>query len=265
LIGKCNANFFPGFEDFSLLDNVLRPFFLSLGAFFVSFGPLIVLVVASVFYLISKTAPEELQVPLQAKAEIANTSATSEFDENGLPNLEQPSNSTREEEQIRKVQELINKSRQSQLESVVGKSPEASAAERQELIRKFVKSSVAILIFAGLFFLWGLFYFPAACLVAGYTQSFGATINPFVGLDTIRCLGFNYFKVLVAVIFCVIVTAIVGGILAVVLKAFEMPMVGNLPATFLTSFLKFYFWTAFSFLLGLLLYKNADRLDLARG
>jgi hypothetical protein len=263
LHGKRDANFFPGFEDFSLLDNVVRPFFLSVAAFSVSFGPLFVLLIASIFYFSNKSAPEEFQNVRQARSEIANVAASKQFDENGLPNLEQPPNTTREEEQIRKVQELINKSRQSQLESVVGKSPEASAAERQELIRKFIKSSVPIIVFAGLFFLWGLFYFPAACLVAGYTQSFASTINPFVGLDTLRRLGFDYFKVLAVGAIFAITSTIVGGILVMLLSSFAMPMVGNLPATFMTSLLMFYFWTAFSFLLGFLLFKNADRLDLA--
>ena len=34
--------------------------------------------------------------------------------------------------------------------------------------------------------LWAFFYFPAACAVAGYTRNFGSTLNPRVGIDTIK-------------------------------------------------------------------------------
>ena len=36
--GRINENFMPGFEDFSLLDDVVHPFFLSIGTYLVSFG-----------------------------------------------------------------------------------------------------------------------------------------------------------------------------------------------------------------------------------
>jgi len=48
--GHLGKNFIPDFEDFSIWDDVVHPFFLSIGAYAVSFGLLIVLVTGIVWY-----------------------------------------------------------------------------------------------------------------------------------------------------------------------------------------------------------------------
>ena len=53
-----------------------------------------------------------------------------------------------------------------------------------------------LVVIGAITFLWGMFFFPAACAVAGYTRSFMATVNPLVGLDTIKRLGADYGKIL---------------------------------------------------------------------
>lgn len=42
--------------------------------------------------------------------------------------------------------------------------------------------------------LWALLYYPMALLVAGFTRSFFAVINPVVGIDTIMRMGLTYVK-----------------------------------------------------------------------
>ncbi|MBK6590771.1 MAG: hypothetical protein IPG22_21065 [Acidobacteria bacterium] len=112
--------------------------------------------------------------------------------------------------------------------------------------------------------LWGLFYFPAASAVAGYTRSFGATLNPAVGLDTIRRLGFDYVKILAFGLLLAIASGMVGGVIGAILSPFDLPRVGNLPATAIGSLFGFYFSVVFSCVIGFALYKNAERLKLFR-
>jgi hypothetical protein len=112
---------------------------------------------------------------------------------------------------------------------------------------------------------WGLFYFPAACAVAGYTRSFAATINPLVGLDTIRRMGFDYVKILLMLMLLSIASGIVSFIFNLLLSPFDMPGVGNLPAIALVSLFTFYFAVVFALILGFALYKNSAKLNLYRG
>src|SRR5262249_22917065 len=72
------------------------------------------------------------------------------------------------------AQKMIDDMRKQQLESALGKSPETKAKEESEFISRFLAYSAPIVVLAAIAFLWGLFYFPVACIVAGYTRSFTA-------------------------------------------------------------------------------------------
>ena len=56
--GKVGLDFMPSFEEFSIWDNVIHPFFLSIGVYIVSFGPLIAVFLLSVFFLVSSVGGE---------------------------------------------------------------------------------------------------------------------------------------------------------------------------------------------------------------
>ena len=105
-----------------------------------------------------------------------------------------------------------------------------------------------------------LFYFPAACAVAGYTRTFTAVLNPSVGLDTIKHLGFDYVKILFMCLILAVFTFVISLILGIIFSPFDLPRMGNLPATAVGSLLHFYIWIVFSIILGFALYKNSARL-----
>ena len=112
--------------------------------------------------------------------------------------------------------------------------------------------------------LWGLFYFPAACAVAGYTRTFTSTINPLVGLDTIKRLGVDYLKLLGITTILMVASIFVGAFLSLIFAPLALPGLGNIPATAINAFFTFYLVAVFSCLLGYLLYKRADKLGLQR-
>src|SRR5690606_6332074 len=91
---------------------------------------------------------------------------------------------------------MAQESRRQSLESAIGKTPETRVREAEAMRQGFLNLAAPLVVVGAIFFLWGAFYFPAACAVAGYTRSFTATISPLIGLDTIKRLGMSYVKIL---------------------------------------------------------------------
>ena len=110
---------------------------------------------------------------------------------------------------------------------------------------------------------YGVFFtFPRPARVAGYTRSFTATLNPSVGVDTIRRLGGDYIKILLMGLAIVLVSLFVISVLSSFLSDFDLPGLGNVPARVIGSLFGFYFSVVFSCVIGFALYKAADRLKL---
>lgn len=290
--GKLNENFMPSFDDFSLWDDVVQPFFLSIGVYIASFGPFIATILIA-FFMVLGAVQQELDpfkadaarslnpdVPYAVNATKQSQQINSLIDrtkqtqQQRLEALERDDESpvsanantpgADEEEYFRKMNETIQQHRKAQLESTFGKTAETREKEQQALFSKILGYGAIFLLLAGITLLWGLFYFPAACAVAAYTRSFAATINPSVGFDTIKRLGGSYFLILLMGLFLLIASVIVSGFVSAVFMAFDLPGVGNLPAKAIGSMFGFYLWVVFSCLLGYALYKASDRLQLVR-
>ncbi|MGE3467850.1 MAG: hypothetical protein AB7J13_13080 [Pyrinomonadaceae bacterium] len=296
--GKLDENFMPSFDDFSLWDDVVHPFFLSIGAYISSFGPFLVVAIVAVFVVAgaisdgmteagSNTAgnvalprildpdvaaeqSKRVRQIIEQKADEQRTRVENIESGVGMPSVgtepgtfaaaDKVNDDT--EAMVAEANRLINDHRKAQIESAIGKAPETIAEERAQLLSAVLGYGIVFILLGGLTLLWGVFYFPAACAVAGYTRSFGATLNPLVGLDTIRRLGGDYVKILVMVFAIGVASGIVGSLLSAVFSAFDLPGVGNLPATVVGSLFTFYFSIVFSCILGYALFKNASRLEL---
>ncbi|HSK70105.1 MAG TPA: B-box zinc finger protein, partial [Pyrinomonadaceae bacterium] len=63
--GKLETNFMPDFDDFSLWDDMVHPFFLSIGVYISSFGPLILTVIIGAFLMVSAVSSEMKSIPFQ--------------------------------------------------------------------------------------------------------------------------------------------------------------------------------------------------------
>jgi len=274
--GNLEADFMPGFDDFSTWDDVIHPFFLSIGAYLVSFAPLILIIVVSIFWMInsiksSMTTFEDAAPKIETRSRVieqmdrqaAERNRQTDAALNGntaLPNYAQA-----EEEEFKQVEEMINQHRQAQIESIAGKSPETARMEKDLLIKQFLGIGAFTLLFSFVAFLWGIFYFPAACAVAGYTRSFASVINPLVGLETIRRMGFNYVKILAMCLVLGILSFAASFFLELIFLPFDLPKVGNMPAKIIGGVFTFYFSVVFSVILGYALYKSSDRLNFYGG
>lgn len=290
--GKIGLNFMPSFDGFSLWEDVVHPFFMSIAVYLVSFGACAALVIGLAWYSISSITSassvlEEKsvstvmpgsqgdlnsakQIPqidrFKAQIDQNNRWADGEMPtDEDIINGQSPAGFRDTEDSVMQAEELIRKQRKAQAESVVGKAPDEERAMYGEMVSGFLAKAGIFIVLIVLTFLWGIFYFPAACAVAGYTQSFTATINPSVGLDTIRRLGVSYVKILLMGLTIVVMSVIFSGFLHLVFLPFEIPKMGNLPASIIGSFVSFYFAIVFSCVIGFALFKNSDKLKLFRG
>lgn len=279
--GRFETDFMPSFDDFSIIDDVLRPFVLSIAVYISSFLPFLIIAAIAVYMAFSA-----MQQQMQSMEDRLKQIPGTEF---YAPD--------RTAEQSREVQQLIesakrqNDARLRQQQSLTQTAAAEIQRQQQEdaermlaevqqkraqalsndqarlsagLFQQFLSVAAPLIVLAAIAMIWGLFYFPAACAVAGYTRSFRATINPLVGLDTIRRLGFTYVKIVFMCVLLTMIMGFVGGIFAVILSPFHMERMGNLPASFLTSIFTFYITIVFSAMIGYALYRNADKLALPR-
>lgn len=256
--GRMDRSFMPDFSSFSMWDDVAVPFGLGIAITIVTWGPTIVLVIALLFGVFRGATPSAAQLVqgpnAQAPAPVDPGTIAVLMDPNGDP--------VKQEEASRKLGQLRPGS---QLSNEAERSKKQLSDPAADL-RFFLSFLQVSLLFIGLLLLslgWAIFYYPMALAVAGYTQSFGSVINPLVGLDTIRRMGLTYFKAFGMVLVVQVVGLILAVIVAVITAPFALPFFGNLPATFIDGSLTFYFNLVVACVLGLSLFKCADRLGIA--
>jgi hypothetical protein len=287
------SGFLPSFEDFSVWDDILRPFFLSLSAYLVSFGPLAAMMIVMVFFVMGAMkdgvipgklgqatgAPVASELPNAAKAaeqsekirSLLNRQAAvqSERAKNAADSASAGAPSAEALKKIDDEQAALNEQFRQMTEDARARQAMPGAAQTPDspssesaMIQSFVRRGFKYVLLTGIFLLWGFIYFPAACIVAGYTNSIGATINPLVGLDTMWNLGLDYIRLLLMTAGLVILGGAIAIVVAIVLSPFNLPYLGNLPAKFVTSFIGFYLWAVFACTIGFLLFKSRSKLKL---
>ncbi|HLM00509.1 MAG TPA: hypothetical protein VK400_05605, partial [Pyrinomonadaceae bacterium] len=169
--GKLNENFMPSFDDFNILDDVLHPFFLSIGAYIASFGLLFVIIVGGLWYMSNRAVESQGDTFAEMSRKIQeNREARDDGrilpDGTVIPQFDQLTPAQREaldNNEIEKLQELLVEHRKANLESVVGKTPETKDKEFNQFMNELAKIGIPVMLLAFLAFLWGMFYFPAAC------------------------------------------------------------------------------------------------------
>jgi hypothetical protein len=255
--GRLNRSFMPEFSDFSMWDDLVQPIFLGIGITIVSWGPVIVLFVALLFGVMS-TVPgvSHPRAPLGTVAEQPGP-AGEDLDALLDPNADP----VKLEEANKKLNE-IRPGAEIRREAERTKNQDDPTSGIQMLL-PYLGAGVALAVFFVVAIAWAIFYYPMALAVAGYTQSFGSVINPLVGLDTIRRMGSTYFKAFSMVLLIQLVAFVVNVIVASVTAPLALPFFGNLPAKFIDGTFTFYFNLVIACLLGLSLYKCADRLGIS--
>jgi hypothetical protein len=254
--GRLHKSFMPDFSEFSVWDDVAVPVALGLGITIVTWGPAIVLILALIFGVVSSGfSPASALQPDSA----TNSEQLNESDLDTL--LDPNADPTKQAEASKKLDQLRpghEISREAERSKEQLNDPTADL----KMLFGYLRAPILLVLLLLLAIGWGIFYYPMALAVAGYTQSFGSVINPLVGLDTIKRMGATYFKAFGLVLMVQVVGGIIGIIVAIILSPFALPFVGNLPAMFVDGSLTFYFNLVIACVLGLSLFKCADRLGI---
>jgi hypothetical protein len=124
---KLDRNFMPSFDDFSLWDDMIHPFFLSLGVYLSAFLPLILLIIGMIFFVASSTKNEEV-------IKNAPSILTPEI----MPNYEGAKNGKEQIEMVKKSLELQEEHRRRQEQAI-----EESYERSQSLTENAENSNVS--------------------------------------------------------------------------------------------------------------------------
>jgi hypothetical protein len=251
--GKLERDFLPDFSSFSFWDDVVVPLFLGIGVTLVTLGPIIVLVIA---LMLGWFGGGEETKPFAFSPQSAEQQKVVKGDD--LSILSSGGTAEQEEELVKKVEGMRPAN---QMKGQIDK-----AKQSEDTLFTVVKQLMArpglILLLGVLAIGWAIFYHPMALLVAGWTESLKSVLNPLVGLDTMRHMGLTYGKAFLMYLAVQAAGLVVGLIVAIVTSPFDMPFIGNLPFKFLDGIVTFYTSLVVACVLGLALFKSADRLGI---
>jgi hypothetical protein len=257
--GRLHRSFMPDFGGFDLMDDLIVPGLLGIAITIVSWGPAIALIIALAFGVVSSDAVTPAFSPSRTTAAQSQRVGPSAADLAVLtdPNAD-PEKLAKANAKLNETRPGVQISRQAE-ESRAGKD---DLDELAGMVLPHLKAHFWFLVLLLVFLAWGVFYYPMALAVAGYTQSVSSVLNPLVGLDTIRRMRGTYLKAFGMVVVIQIVATIVGIIVGLITSPFSLPFVGNLPGNVVNGMFTFYFNLVIACVLGLSLFKCADRLGI---
>lgn len=252
--GHMERDFMPDFGAFSFWDDVVVPLFLGVGITLVTIGPIVLLVFALLFgwFGVGSRKP----IALGGEPPAASRAMTRD----DLKTLANGGSAEEEAELERKVQAMTPRGQMAQAMKDSERQEEESTA--LTVVRQLVARPGLIILLTLAALGWAAFYYPMALLVAGWTEEFKSVINPLVGLDTMRHMGATYFKAFLMYVALEVFSFFVGLFVAFITSPFHMPFVGNLPGKFVGGAVTFYSSLVLACVLGLALFKSADRLGI---
>ena len=252
--GRLNRSFMPDFSAFSLWDDLVVPIFLGIGIMIVTWGPMIALLLALIFGAISAGVKPPSLIGSTPVVESSKPDLSVLTD----PNAD-PAKLAAENQKLQGLRPGAQIAREADASKDEANDPAGAA----RYLLPYLGGRILIILLFLLLIGWALFYYPMALTVAGYTQSLGSVLNPLVGLDTIRHMGITYFKGFGMVIAVQFVGIVVSVIIGTITSPFTLPFMGNLVGNFIGATFSFYFNLVIACILGLSLFKSADRLGIS--
>lgn len=274
--GDLKRDFMPDFSDFSFWDDVVVPCSLGVGVTLVTLGPAIVLAAMLFFGWVSTARPPQVlptDHPALAAAEGREMRDEPVFTPEDVRVLAEGGTEEQEAELERKV-DLLEPDAEAargpaEAEAARGPAPAEPKPGAQHpalyACRLLLENPGLVLVLALLALAWAVVYSPMALLVAAWTESLKSVLNPSVGLDTMRHMGSTYTKAFLMYLCVQLVALALYFAVGVLTAPFDLPVVGNLPGTFLGGVVTFYTSLVVACVLGLALFKSAASLDIEIG
>jgi hypothetical protein len=258
--GKLDRDFLPDFSAFSAYEDLFMPLLLGVGVTAVTIGPTLLLVVALLFGWFGGGETKGAHPPPDTPAGVARSVETGGPLTGGdMKALTDSKGDPGKEEEIkRKIQAMSPAAQVARQVNEVEK--EQGLAQRLFTQLTAHPGLIALLLLASVG--WAVFYYPMAIAVAGYTEDLWSVVNPLVGMDTIRRMGATYAKAFGMYVAVQAAGLAISFLVAIVTAPFNLPLVGNLPARFIDGAIAFYINLVVACVLGLALFKSADRLGI---
>lgn len=253
--GRIDRPFLPDISAFSLWDDLFVPLGLSIGIYAITLGPMILLIVIT--YVAWFRGPHPVVLgPTEAAQQ------QQQITPQDIADLDR-----NDPEAVGRAEQKIDRNRPvNQINSAVERVDNAERDSAIVAFRSFLMMLAAVpgwmWLLISLSVLWAIFYFPMALSIAGFTEDFWSVVNPLLGLSTMRDMGFVYVKVFFMYLAIQFIQVVVLVVINLILSPFDMPIMGNIPARFIGNTISYYFSLVIACVLGLALYKCADKLEI---
>lgn len=234
--------------DFSFADDIIAPFGRGVCVLLVSWGPL-ALLGFMLFTGLVGSYDRQGDAKKQAEDALKNEAMMRQALDRGRPD-----EIAAAAKEVRNEINNLSSGSKTQSDGVIMK-------DMVTLINSHATPNIIIVSILAL--VWGIFYYPVALMVSGHTESATATLNPLVGLDTVRHLGLDYVLVFVVYLAVMGLYVFLSSLMFQWLAPFDLPLVGNVLGRFADGVLTFYANLVIACGLGLTLYKCAGKLGLA--
>lgn len=239
-----HSSYMPHLNKYSFIEDFVRPFFMGGAVYLVSFGLFITIgcgttVLVKLHFLNQQN---------EAEAEMRNANNKIDFAlakqraENAAGNVENQSKAN--------IDEMVDQSKENQEFSVFGDHYLGDNANVTRLVASFLRLSVYYQMPLCFSFIFGVFYFPIACSIAGSTRSIRKILNPILGIKTIRKLGFDYIKILCLFLLLTMLSLGIGIGIFLGFSNFNLPMVGIFSTIITATLLMSYSWVVYSEFMG---------------
>ncbi|MBI4850571.1 MAG: hypothetical protein HY819_01975 [Acidobacteria bacterium] len=257
-LGRIANSFLPDFSAFSIYDDIIRPLGLSISVSVITFAPIVVLVVALAatgkfaFFATPDMMPPPPE-PIDVKSLIEGNDPDKDLET--MKRLQQM-----EPTRDLGVRDLEKKDKEKQKEQEMKNLEEEATGQ---YLKQMIAAGAVALLIIGLGLIWAFFYYPMAITIAGFTQDFKAVLNPTLGFDTMKTMGNVYVRAFLMYATLTISGLIIKAILAVImLPILVLPYLGLAVYNTVSGVFTFYTSLVLSCILGLALYKCADKLDI---
>jgi hypothetical protein len=251
--GRMDKNFISEIGENGILDDLIKPGFLGFGVTLVSWGPMIIGAIIAIYMMLSAASMMMQQQALPENQPRMN------FELQAMPNVRNAERPFRNDS-IQSKKEFEKHPVFEDEENPMNSKKSGGTIENNYL-SAFLTASIPLVLLIVIGALWGIFYYPMALTIAGYTQDFLATINPLVGIDTMKRMGGTYFKAFGMYVAIWIISIALSIIVYIVTMPFNSPF-GNIPKNLLDGGITFYTSMVIACLLGLALFKCSDKLGI---
>ena len=242
--GQENRSFMPRIQKFTFFEDLVNPFIIGFKAYLTSFAIFLLIIViagTSAWFIYSGEVQN-----MEGKMSEAGNRVNLVLDSRNAD----PNKFKAKQDELDKI---INKTKLRQLETTFGTNHLAENSGLLILLYSIMRLTLWFQMPICFAFIFGVLFFPAVCLSTSENHYESFAKRYISSFKMIKRIGFDYVKI---VFFCgiLLMTSFISVyLLNYIFSKIEMPVAGILTAIVTASFLFFYFWLVYSYILSITL------------